>query len=99
MTAVTSTQTRGIRSANYGFTLAIVSLVAMMAGASAPSPFYPVLAERIGFDAVVTTIVFAVYAVALLATLVTAGSLSDHIGRRPIASAGLVLLAVSVFVF
>lgn len=99
MTAVISTRTRGIRGATYGFTLAIVSLVAMMAGASAPSPFYPVLAQRIGFDAVVTTIVFAVYAVALLATLVTAGSLSDHIGRRPVASAGLLLLAVSVVVF
>ena len=99
MTAITSTDARGIRSANYGFTLAIVSLTAMMAGASAPSPFYPVLAAKIGFDAAVTTVVFAVYALALLATLITAGSLSDHVGRRPVASAGLVLLAVSIFVF
>jgi predicted MFS family arabinose efflux permease len=30
---------------------------------------------------------------------VSAGSLSDHIGRRPVASTGLVLLSVSVFVF
>ncbi|GAA1997209.1 MFS transporter [Microbacterium ulmi] len=99
MTALTSATASTTRGASYGFALAIVSLTAMMAGASAPSPFYPVLAARIGFDAAVTTTVFAVYALALLATLLTAGSLSDHVGRRPVASVGLVLLAASVFVF
>ena len=63
----------------------------MMAGASAPSPFYPVLAQRLGFDAIVITSVFAVYALALLLTLLAAGSLSDHVGRRPVIIAGLVL--------
>lgn len=82
-----------------GFALSIVSITAMMAGASAPSPFYPVLAEVIGFSPLVTTLIFAVYALALLLTLLTAGSLSDHVGRRPVASAGLLMLALSVFVF
>lgn len=88
-----------LRGRGFGFALSILAITAMMAGASAPSPFYPVLAETIGFPAVVITIVFAIYAVTLLLTLLTAGSLSDHLGRRPIASAGLVLLAISVFVF
>lgn len=83
----------------FGFALSIVSITAMMAGASAPSPFYPVLAESIGFSPLITTSIFAVYALALLFTLLTAGSLSDHVGRRPVASIGLLLLAVSVFVF
>lgn len=83
----------------FGFVLAIVAQVVMMAGASAPSPFYPVLAHDIGFEPVVISAVFAVYAVALLLTLLTAGSLSDHIGRRPVAAAGLVLLAGSMFLF
>nr|WP_280909669.1 MFS transporter [Leucobacter exalbidus] len=74
-------------------------MTAMMAGASAPSPFYPVLAETIGFNASAITVIFAVYALTLLLTLLTAGSLSDHIGRRPVASTGLVLLAASVLVF
>lgn len=99
MTTLTSAAAPRVRSANYGFAVAIVSLTAMMAGASAPSPFYPVLAAKIGFDAAITTTVFAVYALALLATLLTAGSLSDHVGRRPVASTGLVLLAASVFIF
>ncbi|WP_269208771.1 MFS transporter, partial [Leucobacter chromiiresistens] len=88
-----------MRGRRFGFALAVASVTAMMAGASAPSPFYPVLAESIGFSPLVTTSVFAVYALALLATLLTAGSLSDHVGRRPVASSGLVLLAASVLVF
>jgi MFS family permease len=71
----------------------------MMAGASAPSPFYPVLQAKFGFEPVTISTVFAVYAVALLASLLVGGSLSDHIGRRPVLSAGFGLLALSVFLF
>ncbi|MCZ4302187.1 MFS transporter [Microbacterium oxydans] len=85
--------------ARFGFVLAIVAQILMMVGASAPSPFYPVLAQDIGFPAVVISAVFAVYAVALLLTLLTAGSLSDHVGRRPVAIAGFLLLAGSMFLF
>lgn len=83
----------------FGFVLAIVAQILMMVGASAPSPFYPVLAQEIGFDAIVISAVFAVYAVALLLTLLTAGSLSDHVGRRPVVIAGFLLLAGSMFLF
>ena len=85
--------------ARFGFVLAIVAQIAMMIAASAPSPFYPVLAQDIGFDAIVIAAVFAAYAIVLLLTLLTAGSLSDHIGRRPVAIAGLLLLASSTFLF
>lgn len=87
------------RRARFGFVLAIIAQIVMMTGASAPSPFYPVLAQDIGFDAIVITAVFAVYALALLLTLLTAGSLSDHVGRRPVAIAGFLLLAASMFLF
>ncbi|MFK4789020.1 MFS transporter [Microbacterium sp. ZW T5_56] len=83
----------------FGFALAIVAQIIMMFAASAPSPFYPVLAQQIGFDASVISAVFAVYAVVLLLTLLTAGSLSDHVGRRPVAITGFVLLAASMVLF
>jgi len=83
----------------FGFALGIVAQILMMAGASAPSPFYPVLAQHLGFDAIVITAVFAVYALALLLTLLSAGSLSDHVGRRPVILTGLVLLAASMVLF
>lgn len=83
----------------FGFALAIVAQIVMMFAASAPSPFYPVLAQQIGFDASVISAVFAVYAVILLLTLLTAGSLSDHVGRRPVAITGFLLLAASMVLF
>lgn len=89
---------RGIR-VRFSFALAVVAQIAIMVGASAPSPFYPVLAHDIGFDAIVISAVFAVYAVSLLLTLLTAGSLSDHLGRRPVAIAGLIVLAGSMLLF
>lgn len=97
--ATTTADESPIRRPRFGFVLAIVTQIAMMMGASAPSPFYPVLAAEIGFDAIVISAVFAVYAIALLLALLTAGSLSDHIGRRPVAIGGLVLLAASMLLF
>lgn len=94
-----NTSPGAVPRARLGFVLAIVAQILMMVGASAPSPFYPVLAQDIGFPAVVISAVFAVYAVALLLTLLTAGSLSDHVGRRPVAIAGFLLLAGSMFLF
>ena len=58
-----------------GFALSLGALLAMMAGASAPSPFYPVLQQEIGFSPATLTGIFAVYAVALLLTLLVTGSL------------------------
>jgi MFS family permease len=97
MTVTTAAPPRTTRAA--GFALAISAVVALMAGASAPSPFYPVLQQELGFSAPTMTGIFAVYALALLLTLLVAGSLSDHVGRRPVISAGFVVLAVSMVAF
>lgn len=82
-----------------GFALALALVVALMVGASAPSPFYPVLQAEIGFSAGTMTTIFGVYALALLATLLVTGSLSDHIGRRPVLAAGFSVLAASMVGF
>ncbi|MFC7492333.1 MULTISPECIES: MFS transporter [unclassified Knoellia] len=82
-----------------GFVLTLATVVALMVGASAPSPFYPVLQAEIGFSAGTMTTIFGVYAVALLVTLLVTGSLSDHIGRRPVLAAGFVVLAASMVGF
>lgn len=82
-----------------GFVLALALVLAMMLGASAPSPFYPVLQAEIGFSAGTMTTIFGVYAVTLLLTLLVTGSLSDHIGRRPVLAAGFTVLAASMVGF
>lgn len=55
-----------------------------VAAAAAPSPLYGVYAARYHFTTLVLTIVFAVYAIGLLAALLVTGRLSDHVGRRPV---------------
>lgn len=82
-----------------GFLVAGTAMTLFMAGASAPSPLYPVYRQLWSFSAFTLTVVFAVYVVALLGALLTVGSLSDHIGRRPVIAAGLVLLAAAMLLF
>ncbi|MGA9716317.1 MAG: MFS transporter [Aeromicrobium sp.] len=82
-----------------GFWIGLSATLAMLVGAAAPSPFYPVLQEQLGYSQATSTIVFAIYAVALLATLLITGSLSDHLGRRPVLSAGFFVLALSMLLF
>ena len=52
-----------------------------------------------GFSALTLTFIFAVYAFALLGGLLVFGSLSDHVGRRPVLLAALVLELGSIVLF
>jgi hypothetical protein len=83
----------------FGFRLTLAAMAVMMAGASAPSPFYPLLQQEIGFSSATLTGIFAVYTISLLATLLFFGSLSDHVGRRPVISGGFALMAASLLLF
>jgi predicted MFS family arabinose efflux permease len=74
-------------------------IVAFLAGSSAPTPLYAVYASHWGFSPITTTIVFGVYALAVLTALLTVGSLSDHIGRRPVLLAALAVQAAAMLVF
>ena len=71
-----------------------------MAASSTPTPLYRLYQEAWGFSPVVLTAVFSAYAFALLAALLTTGKLSDHIGRRPVIFAALLLemLAMTAFI-
>jgi predicted MFS family arabinose efflux permease len=74
--------------------------VSFLAASSAPTPLYPIYQAAWDFSALTTTVVFGVYAIAFLAGLLTAGRLSDHIGRRPVLLAGIAgnVLALAIFV-
>ncbi len=98
MSAQTVETARPVRT-HPGFWFGVVATMLMLVGASAPSPFYPVLQEELGFSSAVMTVIFAIYAVFLLGALLVSGSLSDHVGRRPVVSAGFVVLAASMVAF
>jgi MFS family permease len=74
-------------------------IVALLAGSSAPTPLYAVYQREWGFSPITTTVVFGVYAVAVLVALLICGSLSDYIGRRPVLIAALIVQALVMIVF
>ncbi|MGE7413307.1 MFS transporter [Methylobacterium tarhaniae] len=76
-----------------------VTLGAFFAAAAAPTPLYRVYQETLALSPVFVTLVFAVYAVALLKALLVAGSLSDHLGRRPVIAGALCLEAAAMGLF
>lgn len=87
------------RLRSFGFAVVGLGAFTLTASSSAPSPLYPVYQQMWGFSAAMLTVVFAVYVLALLASLVTVGSLSDHVGRKPVIVVALSMLIVSMLVF
>src|SRR5687767_3940413 len=77
----------------------VVLLVLMLAASGVPSPLYRVYQEQFGFSSGVLTMIFGIYAFALLASLLVVGGLSDHVGRRPVLIAGFLLEAVAMGMF
>ena len=81
------------------FWILAVILAALLFASSVPSPLYPVYQSEWGFSSITLTSVFAVYALALLGSLLVVGSISDHVGRRPTLLAGLALEIVAMVAF
>ncbi|MFI5617237.1 MFS transporter [Streptomyces sp. NPDC051567] len=73
--------------------------VVFLAASSVPSPLYPVYQQQWHFSAWVLTVVFALYVVGLLGSLLVVGALSDHIGRRPVLAAAIALETVALVLF
>ncbi|MEU9145670.1 MFS transporter [Streptomyces sp. NPDC048349] len=82
-----------------GFWVVGAVLVLLMLSSSVPSALYVLYQEKWGLSSGVITVVFALYAVTVLAGLLLFGSLSDTLGRRPVLAAGLVLAIVSMALF
>ncbi|MEA2221115.1 MAG: hypothetical protein QOJ35_3741 [Solirubrobacteraceae bacterium] len=85
------------RHAAFGAIAAILVLFA--AASSAPSPLYVVYQRQWSFSPTTLTVVFAVYVIGLLGSLLVLGALSDHVGRRPVLAAAIALEAVALVLF
>lgn len=81
------------------FWVIVAAYLTLMVAASTPSPLYVVYQAKWHFPTSTLTVIFGVYAVALLLSLLTVGGLSDFVGRRPVLIAALGLLAASMIVF
>jgi predicted MFS family arabinose efflux permease len=80
------------------FVLASV-IVALLASSAAPTPLYAIYQSQWHFTPITTTVVFGVYAIAVLAALLTLGRLSDHVGRRPVLLTAIAVHAGSLVIF
>ncbi|KRP60036.1 MFS transporter [Pseudomonas trivialis] len=76
-----------------------ITLLTFLAASSAPTPLYHLYQEGLHFSAGMLTLIFGVYALSLLAALLTVGSLSDYLGRKPVIFAALVLNMLAMLLF
>src|ERR1700751_6063144 len=81
------------------FWLMALVLGVTMLGTTLPTPLYVIYQGRWHLSAAMVTVTFAVYAAAVLATLLLAGRSLDQAGRRPVMAVALAASALSTVVF
>lgn len=86
-------------SREVGFAVVAYAFAVTMLSTTLPTPLYPVYRVQLGFSELMVTIVYAAYAVGVLAALLAFGNASDALGRRRVLLAGLVTAILSAIVF
>jgi predicted MFS family arabinose efflux permease len=71
----------------------------LLAASATPTPLYGDYAARWHFSSATLTVIYALYAIGVLASLLLAGRLSDRIGRRPVLAVALAGLLVAMGLF
>lgn len=79
--------------------VAVIAAMTFSASGAAPTPLYHHYQDSFGLTPFTVTIIFAAYVLSLLAALLTVGSLSDYIGRRPAILAALILNIAAMAMF
>lgn len=85
----------GHLSRSAAFAGLVLAFTVAMLGTTLPTPMYPLYQAKLGFSVVMLTVIFAVYAVGVLAALLGVGRWSDTLGRRPMLLAGLAFAVAS----
>jgi MFS family permease len=93
------TQPRAELSSITTTVMAVITAMTFSASGAAPTALYHQYQDSFGLTPFAITVIFAAYVLSLLAALLTVGSLSDFIGRRPAIVAALVLNVVSMAMF
>lgn len=82
-----------------GFWLAAGAFLTAMAFSTIPTPLYGLYQERDHFSSFVVTVVFAVYAVGVISSLLLAGHVSDWVGRRRVLVPALAIEVLAALMF
>ncbi|PYC68707.1 MFS transporter [Streptomyces tateyamensis] len=81
------------------FWLVAAVLALLLFASGAPSPLYVTYQQAWHFSPLALTAVYAANALSLLVTLLFVGSLSDHLGRRPVLLAAVLVELGSMLLF
>ena len=76
-----------------------ITLLSFLAASTAPTPLYHLYQEQLQFSAATLTVIFGVYAISLLVALLTVGSLSDYLGRKPVIFTAVLLNMLAMLLF
>jgi MFS family permease len=82
-----------------GFWVIAAAFTVALAFSTLPTPLYGLYQQRDGFPTFVITVIFAAYAVGVVASLYLAGHLSDWLGRRRVLISALLVAVLSAVVF
>jgi MFS family permease len=82
-----------------GFAAVAYAFAVTMLGTTLPTPLYALYQGQFGFSELMVTVIFATYALGVIASLLLFGRLSDEIGRRGALLPGLALSALSAVAF
>lgn len=77
----------------------LFALLIMTLGATLPAPLFPLYQVHFGLNSLEITALYAIYAVALIPSLLLIGPLSDQVGRRPVIVPMMVLGVVVAALF
>jgi MFS family permease len=83
----------------HGFWAVAFAFLVVMGYSAVPTPLYGLYAARDGFGSLTITLVFAAYALGVVASLFLAGHLSDRYGRRKLLLPALALSILSALLF
>ncbi len=86
-------------ASGWGLAASAYVFAVVMMGTTLPTPLYPQYEVEFGFGNAQTTVLFAIYAAGVIASLVLFGRFSEAIGRRPLLAAGVVLSVASAVLF
>jgi MFS family permease len=90
---------RRFLSCNVTTVFAVLAAMTMSASGAAPTPLYQEYQSHFGLTPFMITVIFATYVLCLLLALLTVGSLSDFVGRRPAILSALAMNVAAMIIF
>src|ERR1700736_2293990 len=89
----------GMTPHGVAFWVVALAFLFNMAFSAVPTPLYVLYQQRDHFSQIMVTIVYAVYAIGVVASLFLAGHISDWVGRRKVLALAVLVNVVSAVLF